>query len=324
MAVIGSLSSLNLIAGAGILGNVGGVPITANTNLSNNISQYTSVSVVSRFANIVSSGYINQNIVANSFPALVNAIPTAYQGTLGSGTMTAAIAFQANRIVVPGDLGKFAQIFSQAQAFVTQTNQLINTAVNANSAPNTTAYSGSDNLITGGFSDISLAFPAFGTDLARLGNLINLNNLDNLGSPAALLKQIADLSNPTPGLQTALLRVGIPQDIVDDLSNARWTDRLQKLAYDAMTQVTGTDLSQILRLLKITTPGIQTMADLLNPIKIFPLSYNSLTAPTNNGLRAIYINQAGNVNSTLQTTLPASVLAPLQGNPLQNLPKVQE
>jgi hypothetical protein len=65
------------------------------------------------------------------------------------------------------------------------------------------------------------------------------------------------------------------------------------------------------------------MADLLNPIKIFPRSYNTLTAPTANGLRGIYINSAGAVNSRLETELPASVLAPLTGNPLQNMPGQQ-
>ena len=38
---IGILSSVNLIAGAGILGNVGGYPIDANADLTNAISSYT-------------------------------------------------------------------------------------------------------------------------------------------------------------------------------------------------------------------------------------------------------------------------------------------
>lgn len=324
MADTGSLSSVNLIAGAGIIGNVGGVPITANADLTNSISSYTTVNVVARFATIATSGYINQNVVANIFPALTDAIPTAYQGSLGSGTMTDAITFQSNRLLGNGDLGKFAQIFSAAQAFVAQTNQLIWSTVNANAAPNTTAFSTQNNLITGGFSEVSLAFPDFGTDLKRQGNLINLNDLNNFGSPAGLLRQIAAVANPTPALTTALLNSGIPADLVDDLANAEWTDRYQKLAYEAMTQITGDSLAQILRLLRVTTPNITTMADLLNPVKIFPLSYNTLTAPTSQGLRAIYINTQGNVNTNLETTLPASVLAPLEGNPLQNLPRPPE
>ena len=59
----GTLSSVNLIAGAGILGNVGGYPIAANANLTTAISSYTSTTVVARFLAIAESGYVDQNIV---------------------------------------------------------------------------------------------------------------------------------------------------------------------------------------------------------------------------------------------------------------------
>jgi hypothetical protein len=90
-----------------------------------------------------------------------------------------------------------------------------------------------------------------------------------------------------------------------------------------MTKITGPELSQILALLKVTTKGIVTMADLLNPVKILPNSFNTLTTPTANGLRGIYINNTGTVNSLLKTQLPASVMIPLQGNQLLNLPESQ-
>lgn len=324
MATVGTLSSLNLIAGAGILGNVGGVPITANADLSANISSYTSINVVARFANIANSGYVNQNIVANIFPALVNAIPTAYQGNLGNSTMTQAIISQSNTILCNGNINQFAQVYAAAQAFVSQTNQLIWSTVNANSLTSTTSFTSQNNIITGGFSDISLSCPALGIDLTKLGLAINLNNLNEFGSPAGLLRQIANLASPTPALTTALLNIGVPSDIVNDLGNAQWEDRYQKLAYEAMSKISGNELTQILRLLRVTTPNINTLADMLNPVKIFPISYNTLTAPTSQGLRAIYINTQGNVNTNLETTLPASVLAPLQGNPLQNLPRLPE
>ena len=316
----GLLSSVNLIAGAGILGNVGGYPLDANSDLSNAISSYTSVSVVSRFLAIASSGYVDQNIVANTFPALTDAVPTAYQGSLGSATMTGTINSINNEILGGGDAGKFEQIFSSAQSFVTQTNQLIKTALNANAITNTTGFTTQDNLSTGSISSITQAFSAFGADLAQLGYLIDLNNLNNLGNPSAILQQLAAVSSTTPALNTALLNVGIPATAVENPSTANFTDQQQHLIYVAMTQITGTDLQQILRLLRITTPNLVTMADLLNPVKIFPRSYNTLTAPTANGLRGIYINSAGAVNSKLETELPASVLAPLTGNPLQNMP----
>ena len=121
----GILSSVNLIAGAGILGNVGGYPIDANADLSNAISSYTSVNVFARFLTIASSGYVNQNVVANSFPALTDAIPTAFQSRVGNATLTGTINTLNNNILGNGDLGKFEQVFSSAQAFVGQNNQLI-------------------------------------------------------------------------------------------------------------------------------------------------------------------------------------------------------
>ena len=316
---IGTLSSVNLIAGAGILGNVGGYPIAANADLTNAISSYNSANVVARFLAISTSGYVSYNIVANTFPALTGAIPTAYQSNLGNATLTSTIVAANNQLLGGSDIGKFEQIFAAAQSFVSQTNQLIKTTLNANAVTNTTGYSSQDNLSTGGISSISQAFAAFGADLAQLGFLIDLNNLNNLGNPAAVVQQLAKVSSTTPALNTALLNVGIPEAAVADPQSVTFTDQQQRLIYIAMTQITGTDLQQILKLLRVTTTGLDTMADLLNPVKTFPRSYNTLTAPTANGLRGIYINSEGAVNTRLETELPASVLAPLTGNPLQNM-----
>jgi len=324
MAVIGTLSSVNLIAGAGILGNVGGVPISANADLANTISSYTSVAVVSRFTAIAATGYVSINIMANTLPALTNAIPLAYQARLGSGTLTSATTNWGNTILGNGDIGKFEQVLSQAQAYVNQNNRVIKTTLNATSANNVTGFTTQDNLSTGGLSGVSQAFAALGADLGQLGFLIDLNNLNNLGSPAALLRQIATIASTTPALNTALLNAGLPEDLVDAPDTAEYTDQQQRLIYQAMTKVTGAELAQILRLLRVTTPGIATMADLLNPVKTLPRSYNTLTAPTTDGLRGIYINEAGAVNTRLETELPAAVLVPLTGNPLQNLPPRQQ
>jgi len=315
----GTLSSVNLIAGAGILGNVGGYPIAANTNLTTAISSYTSTTVVARFLAIAESGYVDQNIVANTFPALTDAVPTMYQSNVGNATLTSTVVTVNNQILGNSDIGKFEQVFSAAQSFVSQTNQLIKTTLNANSATNTTGYTSQDNLSTGGISSISQAFAAFGADLAQLGFSIDLNNLNNLGNPAALLQQLATVSSTTPALNTALLNAGIPESAAADPQSVTFSSQQQRLIYIAMTQITGTDLQQILSLLRVTTAGLTTMADLLNPVKMFPRSYNTLTAPTANGLRGIYINSSGTVNTRLETELPASVLVPLTGNPLQNM-----
>jgi hypothetical protein len=219
-----------------------------------------------------------------------------------------------------GDLGQFEQVFSTAIGFVNTNNQLIKSAINSQDSNVTVTFTSQDNIITGELSDLTLAFPAFGFDLARLGFLIDFENLNNLGSPAALLIQIGNRGYLTPALNTALLNAGIAESTIDNLADTVWTDAEQKLAYQAMTKVTGTDLLEILKLLKITTPNITVMSDLLNPVKIFPISFNTFTAPTSNGLRAVYLNSQGAVNSSLETELPADVLVPLQGNVTQSIP----
>jgi hypothetical protein len=63
---------------------------------------------------------------------------------------------------------------------------------------------------------------------------------------------------------------------------------LQRLAYQGMTNITGTDLQQVLAILDVTTPNINTMADLLDQTKIFPNSYTTLQTPTPEGPVPIY------------------------------------
>lgn len=324
MALLGTLSSVNLIAGAGILGNIGGVALLANAGLGANISSYTGTTVVSQFASVAGTGYVSINVVANTFPALTNAIPTAYQGNLGSGTMTAAITSQSDQLLGSGDLGKFDQIFSSAYGYVQQTNQLIMSVVNANSKSYAIGWVNQDNLITGALSSWTLAFPALSTDLGRLGALINFEDLGNLGSPNSLLRQIYSLSASTPALNNALTLEGVSESSIDDIETTPLSAREQKLAYRAMTKITGVDLQQVLDLLKVTTPGLTTMADLLNPVKIFPTSYITFTTTTNNGLRGIYLNTSGEVNTNLAFELPASVLSPLQGSPSASITTYEE
>lgn len=320
MASVGFLSSVNLIAGAGILGNVGGVAfLPANTGLTANINSYTSVNVVNQFLNIVNTGYITVNVGASSFPALTDAIPIAYQSNLGDASMTGTILTEAYNITGNGDLGKFEQVFAGSYGFVGSTNELIKSSLNANSASYKTGYINQDNIITGGLSTWSLAFIPLSQDLAQLGYLINLDNLNNLGSPAALLKQIYSLVGPIPALSDTLTASGISQDKVDSLSTSTFTDAEQKIMYNVMTLITGNTLEQVLKALKVTTVGLSTMADLLNPIKIFPRSYITFTTTTNNGIRAVYLDNAGTINSLLAVELPAGVLGPLNGNPQPNL-----
>jgi hypothetical protein len=321
----GYLSSVNLIAGAGILGNVGGVPISANSAVIQSISDYENIAVVIQFANVRSTGNAVltsnasvslRNLASNIFPALTDAVPSTYISSLGNTTVDGFLTLVTsgiNNIMGSGDIGKFEQVLNQSVSFQTTTNQLINSAVNANSASADATYISQDVTITGGLSQITQAFRAFGEDLIALGYSIDLADLPNIGSPQALLKQIYSRSNGIPELTTALTEAGISQTIIDNIDSQGMTPEQQKIVFDVMSRTTQSTLVQILKLLQVTTPYLTNLADLLNPVKAFPKSFNTLTAPTVNGIRAIYINSSGAVNTNLETELPDNVLVPLQG-----------
>lgn len=321
----GYLSSVNLIAAAGILGNIGGVPISANSTAVSELATYDGLNVIVQFANVKFTGNAVlsntvtanlNNLASNTFPVVTNAVPSAYIGSLGNTTIggfTDVISTEINNIMGNGDLGKFEQVIAQASAYQITTNQFINSAVNANNAAANSTYTNQDNTISGGVSQISQAYEVFGADLVALGYSIDLDNISNLGSPQALLRQIYTQSGRSTTLDTALLNAGISSDTLSSLTDTPMTDEEQKIAFDVMTKVTGIQLTQILSILKVTTTGLTNLADLLNPVKMFPNSFNTLTAPTVDGLRGIYINSSGTVNSNLETTLPSNVLAPLQG-----------
>ena len=249
-------------------------------------------------------------IGANSCPALSDSVPTAYS-SLGT-TMTVVITNQASTDFGSGDISKFVQAMNLSLAYGQVTNQFINSAVNSQTYLGNT-FTNMNNMITGDVTLVNLATTPFGADLLKLGYLIDLNNLGNLGSPLALVQRIVSLAGNIPVLTVYFLAAGVPQEVVTSFNDptASVTDSVQKLMYRAMTNITGDALTQILTLLKITTTGLSTMADLLNPVLLFPNSYQSLTAPTAQGPRAIYINDTGTVNSALLTELPKYVVSSL-------------
>lgn len=314
----GSLTALQLDAAAGLLQNQG---IGINANLVSAISSYENTALISPLlstintgstGNILSSGVITsiETLAANSCPALSDSVPTAYS-SLGT-QMTTAVLAQAAIDICDSNVSKLAQAVNQAQAYTGQTATFINSAVNSQTYLADT-FTSMNSMITGGITNVNLATGPFGTDLKNLGKLINLQDLEDFGSPLALTKQLYTVSGVIPELSQAFNSAGISIDVVLNITNPTTsvTDSIQKLMYQAMTTITGDTLNQILTVLGVTTVGINTMADLLNPLKLFPNSYQSLTAPTATGPKAIYVDSAGAINSALINELPPYVVSSL-------------
>ena len=239
---------------------------------------------------------------------------------------TGVITDIGNTYLGQGNTTVFAQVFTAAQSYINQNNDFINTAYNSQTYLGST-FTSMNSLITGNLTDINLALPAFGSDLARLGFLIDLTNLGNFGLPSSVFRQLATVTNLTPRITVALKQVGFTSAQIESITDpdATLTDTQEAKLYRAMLLITGQALQQVCDILGITlpvfgvnttqprSPGLETMADLLNPVKIFPTSFPSLTVRTYNQnttseLRSIYIDSTGTINSKLIQYLPRYVI----------------
>jgi hypothetical protein len=296
------LSPLQLQAGAGLLQNQG---IRVVPELTANILAYNSQPVI---ANIIAAVNASSGLpantqqllqtfagnISNSCPVLadsiVNGTVAVVSSTLAKPGMSGIVELTAGAYVGNGDVSKFVQNFTAAASYCSTTNVFIDSAANANNYLGPT-FTDMDNLVTGGLTEINRATQAMGDDLNNAGQYIDLANLDNYGTPLALIQQISRRAGTVSPLIVALTNAGIDENIVLGLSDPAVvvTDTVQKLMFQALQTITGSELAGILQILGVWTPNINTLADLLNPAVMYPNSYPSLTTPTADGPRAIYI-----------------------------------
>lgn len=298
------LTPLQLIATASLLQNQG---LTVSPELTAAAAAYSNTSLMTAFFQALALDSSIATLGASSVPAFSNSIPAAYV-SLGS-QMTTVINAQATLDAGSGDDSKFIQAINIALGYGETTNQFINSAVNSQTYLGNTFTSMND-MITGDITKVNLATPAWGQDLVNLGQLIDLNNLGDLGSPLALARRLVAITGQAPILSFAFYNAGVPEEIVLNFTDPtiNVVDSVQKLMYNAMTTITGDQLAQVLSVFKVKTVGITTMADLLNPVKLFPNSFSSLTVNTPDGLRGIYLDSQGTVNSKLNDELPSYVV----------------
>ena len=299
----GSLSPLQLQAAAGLFQNQGYIIVA---NLTANVAAYNSTALLTPLINAIGNagpnvGNLSSNTIANlqtfantTCPALADSIVAnivaPVSTTLSNPGMSGIITLTAEAYMGNVDLSVFAQNFIQANSYCSTVNSFINSAINANSYLGPT-FTGMDNLVTAGLTEINRATAAMGDDLYNAGQYIDFGNLDNYGTPLALVQQISRRAGTISPLITSLSNAGVPDNIILNLNDPAVivTDTVQKLMYNALLGITGDELANILRILDVWTPNINTLADLLNPAVMLPNSYPSLTTPTADGPRAIYI-----------------------------------
>ena len=265
------------IVGDTVLGHLMVSTILAYNKIGNGISQAT-------YNNLVSIGN-------GTIPALGNSKPTTYTRTYtGADTrfgFLRTIAVQANKELRPtdgtGTLATFASTFVAAQNYVNNNNKIINSFLNSSSFLEGT-YSNMDDLTTSDISGVSLSMIYWGQDLINTGRAIDLKKIAKFGNPVDLLSTLKTNNAFTKAVSLALLACDLSSVEILNLltNNASSTPMQQKKVYAAFKMIMGTDLNDVLVPLNCQTQGLVTLADLLDPKKLFPNSYQTLTTPVYN------------------------------------------
>lgn len=323
MACGGTLTAMTMTAGASLLSG-SGTGLTKSLGLDSAITKTstsfpgfgTITEAISAANGAGGAGLVSMGGL--SFPGIGNAVPTEFQSSLGNTTgMTGLINSKADAIM-GSDLGVFTQHFNSADGLVAGSNQFI-TSLSSFEGETFSSYS-QNSLMTSAFADNNLALSDYGADLVDMGNIVDLNDLNNLGNPLSLVKNLSQQAGGIAVLNKPLQDEGINPDALNTLvtstdvsaltnetvgsslgsgglarvdaggtglpslpSTTASTDSgLMSTVYKAMGNVTEEDLDQVQAILGSNVTGLTSMQDMLDPSKIMPRSYPSLTsiAPT--------------------------------------------
>lgn len=240
-----------------------------------------------------------------------------YAGDWSAQTLGGTFAGIGGEVL--GDPSKFGTILNTASSYVTNANQMINAATNSTAIGST--FTGLNNIVSGSLAGVNLDFGGFGEEIAKLGNTVNLSNLNNLGSPGQLLSNMANqgtlgplyskLSDLSVDSTTIVSLGGIASETQTTLAasgidlnrfaqqGATLPANVQKEIYNALDTLDSVEVAQVKGILGNSQDAISKGTDLLDPKKLFPNSFETFTAPLRTasvGFRAVYENDSGSVN----------------------------
>jgi len=318
MSDSGKQSPLGVNSLSGLLQNTGigiNAPTSAIMGSSTSVSNYTygtiiSNTVLNNLTNAIRQGYVRYNagdmslstytnllaIGSTTIPALGNSPPSTYSGSQSynfaytgqnaSYGYFRLFSWQAyNEYNYNSTLPSYTDFlgsFQEAGSYISQSNQSIMTLQNSLEFLAGT-YSNMNDLTTADVTGVSLSTTDFGKDLVNLGKALDLKTISTFGLPSNLLATIKNANGLTASLRIALLASGLSISDVDSAtSNSNVTANQQQMIYGAFLIIAGVDLDEILISLNCKTTGLETLADLLNPNKMFPTSYLTLTVPVYN------------------------------------------
>ena len=347
-SVTGLTSSVNMSTMTSLTSSISSLPnMSALTSTVSNITGGLPAGLQSSFSNMASG--LGDNAFSAGFDVFsgdalnVMGAASGISSVLPTGLTDAAktMGGSVSGANILGDASKFGSILGAAEGFVGSSNQMISAATNAAGSFAGGTFPGMDAISTGGLTGITNALPEFGVDLGSLGSTIDFASISDLGSPGQLLKNMDlagslgpmydkvsnikidprlagslggnlssvtnAIANKTGGLSIGDL--GISSSDIAQLGPAL-PNNIQGQIFNAFSDLSTTQVGDVKGILKNTQASITNGADLMNPQKLFPTSFSTLTSPLRTasvGDRAIY-TASGAVNSEFD-----SLGAPLAG-----------
>ena len=252
-------------------------------------------------------------IGSTTIPALGNSKPSTYLPAYSSSQarygFLRMLPLQAHTdfTIGTGSYSDFISSFMTASNFANQSNSKIATLVNSQGYLDG-VYSNMNDLITGDITGVSPSTLFWGQDLIATGRAINLRTISSFGLPSNLLKTLQANNALTQAVSIAMILSDLTTtELTKILANQSIpTPEQEKKLYSAFSIVLNDDLNDVMVPLNVQTKGLVSLADLLDPRKLFPNSFTTLTVPRYNALNSaanskIYylIYQDGSLNTQL-------------------------
>lgn len=255
---------------------------------------------------------IGPAVTVGNFKTTLQLIPDWISETI-VGPLPNVSTNQINSIT--GNVERFSQAISLSESYVKQNNQFTDSVTALNNAEIT--FTDMDNWITSGISGVTLATNSFGKDIEKTGRLLDFSDLSNLGNPGHLINRLS-ITGALPSILVKLQEKNIDVREILERQSSTPPSILKKL-YSALAEIGGSDLENIKKVLQITTNGLETVADLLDPKKIFPNSYFTLKSPVFGSTveyKLIYSDESGGLSpefnglgGTLRSIMPPEIAA---------------
>lgn len=279
------------------------------------------------------------------FNGLGNSLTGESRSVLEDALMTDAIGAISEELL-GADISVYLSHVAQANSWTAGRNAIITSAIIDTAEYAVQSTNSIDSLVTGKMSDVNKALPTFSTELANTGSILSFDNLNQMGNPLSLVKNLQTQAGGIAVLEPALLAQGVnPTQLNNVLSTSDDVNGLASLSvqdalgtggvvaiaedtlvqdnlsggttfyegtssvankglgqavYEALGSVKGTDLNTMQSIMGSNVSGVTTAQDLLNPSKLFPQSYASLTSQAN-------VQQTEDTTATNSTTAIAKI-----------------